>query len=632
MATIGQERMIDAVRSIGRRGPDTIPVGPDKTDAFGRRLLLDGQSVMLGRQVRMDAVDLHRELQSKGQLENILRGEVMWYDIRSTVWKDNPQLSTLIALSYAQTLIERTGQRDGHIIDLAIDCYPMHFDSMSWIADTLIRTGITQNGGGITYWGVQNGGAIRNLSQFRRASTGRDGNWIYGTISHVAKDTITGAKFGMGGQVFCGPDLMETLYGKLIRGDFPELEHISDPYDHIVTVGDTTMNNIAIAEDMIRARTGSTVPAERLLAGIRMGVNMCGSPVGKNLVDILTALGADVEIKNGTLNPNFNRSNIVDPNEHESEAMQLLAAESLQTGRTQAAVDPDGDRGTLIAEGGIPSGTELLLLATENLATYNPQGLPNDVIYDMRTGISMELLALALRGRGHSMDLIASEPGYPFFMENMGTHERAAIAVENTNHPFATPLTNPIWGAPHFYPGVQGGDDAALFLTYIQGMSAQLWDGRSPVQQLQHIRTTYSVPSTIIREYKPGVTKEYALRKYDIAKAMCDIATAEVAPYGQFKVETMNSGVRITKLENGAAAAMVLIRYSNTGPAFTASGETVKPEDGTFMFQLGAAIMEKAVAQVKEQHGEFDFSWGKDANDLSPFVGKMTIEEAVSTQ
>jgi len=620
-----QNNLISIVKKLGRRSEDIIPVGPQLEDVFGRKLKLAGQAFSEDREsLNKEALNLLKELQKKDELERVLRGQVMWYDIRSSVWKENPMLSALIALAYAKELIEKTGQKTGHTVNIAVDCYRKHYESMSVFADTIIRTGIVEDGGGIIYWGVQNGGSIRNVAQAEKALMEKNGNWVFGTMSHRAEDYV-GAKFGMSGKVFCGPDLMENLYGRLIEGDFPEIVEVKNPEDYMITVGDLTQNNIDIVEDLIRARTGTKISKGEILSGLKVRMNMCGSPVGKNLLEMLKIFGADVEAKNSELNENFSTDNIVDPNEHESDPMEEMKKKAEEDEKVYLALDPDGDRGSIIAlnsKGKAESltGTELLLLATENLAIYNPDKKNIEIIYDMRTGISIGMLAEALNKKGHPVKLIASEPGYPFFMELMGKNKKAVIAVENTNHPFLTPMTNPVWGAPKYYEGVQGGDDAALFLVYLLALSNICWDGRNAVEQLENLRKVYGMPKTLIREFKPTVDKKDAARKYDLAKTMCEIAEGELKPKGKYEIDTMNSGVRITDHER---QAMVLIRYSNTGPSFTASGEAVTKEDSDFMFSLGGAVMNKAVNLVKEEKGDFVFDFA----NYSEFAN-LTLHEA----
>lgn len=620
--SLSQQNLISLIRKIERR-PDTIVAGLEEKDAFGRRLELLGQGISedgldLNDQVKNLLADLQKP---DSKLEETLKNEVMWYDIRSLVWRENPLLSALMALAYTAILIERTGQKTGHVINIALDCYAKHFETMSIFADTLIRTGIFENGGGIIYWGVQNGGTVRNVSEYQRALLGKHGNWIYGTMSHRHED-YAGAKFGMEGKVFCGPDLREDFYQKLLSGNYPELAKIENPQDYVVTVGDLEENNIAVAEDLIRARTGTKVAKEELLSGLKISLDMANSPINKNLADILTAFGADLILTNSEIKE-FDTDKIIDPNEHQSEPVLKLKKEALEDGRTHLAIDPDGDRGTFIAlnqnkKAASLAGTELLLLTMENLATYNPNNLGNEVIYDMRTGVSIEMLKDALLKRGFATGIHPAEPGYPFFMQLLGSVPNTVTAIENTNHAYLTPYTNPIWGAPKLTPGVQGGDDAALFLVYILGLVKHVWEGRNPVEQLDYIRDKYQIPATIISEYKPGLEKKDAGLKYDIAKEMCQIAESSLKE--RFQIDTMNSGVRIT---DDNANAMVLIRYSNSGPAFTASGEAVKKEDHERLFALGGAMMRLAVEAVHKEKGEFNFIW----NDFAKY-GDITIEKA----
>lgn len=624
--TQSQEKLDKIVKKLARKNPEKIQVGPLLKDIFGRQLKLEGQAVdESATKLSKKTQELILELQKPdSELENILHGQVMWYDVRSSVWKEYPELSALFALAYAQVLIERTGKKTGHTVNIAVDCYKKHYESMSVFVDTIIRTGIVKDGGGIFYWGVQNGGSIRNVAQFERAATGENGNWVFGTMSHRSEDYV-GAKLGMFGKVFCGPDLREDLYSRLIKGEYPKLIKIGDPHDYVVTVGDLTENNIDILEDLIRARTGTKLAREEFLSGMKLGMNMCGSPVGKNLLDMLKAFGADVVADNDELNENYSTENIVDPNEHESRPMEVMKEKANKDGRIYLAVDPDGDRGTVIAkncEGEAESltGTELLILATENIVNYNPKDFGNDVVFDMRTGVSITLFKEALEKKGKKLNIIAAEPGYPFFMEAIGNNKNAAMAIENTSHHFLTAMTNPIWGAPKYYEGVQGGDDAAVFLVYLLALCKLLWDGRNPVEQLEHIRKEYNLPKTIIREFKPIIGKEDAMRKYDLAQKMCEIVEKELKPSGKYEINMMNSGVRLT---SGQRQAMVLIRYSNTGPSFTASGESVTAENSDYMFKLGAAIMNKAVNEVEKERGKFSFEWANYAD-----FGDMPIEES----
>lgn len=621
--TNSQKNLISIVKRVCRYNENSISVGPNETDAFGRKLTLEGQFVEQGKLKKgvLELIDKIKNNQNK--IETILQGEVMWYDVRSSVWMENPELSALFALAYATVLVDRTGKKTGHTLNIAIDCYKKHHESMSAFVDTIIRTGIFKDGGGIVYWGIQNGGAIRNLSQFEKATTNNGGNWVYGTMSHRSEDYL-GAKFGMLGKVFCGPDLREDLYKKLVSASFVDLEKIDRPEEFVINVGNITANNIDVLEDLIRARTGTKKLREDILKGLKIGMNMCGSPVGKNLLDILRAFGADVLAENSELNENFSTSNIVDPNEHDSKETQRMKALSIKNRHIYLSVDPDGDRGTIIAldPGGCPislTGTELLLLAMENLATYNPEKLPNDVIYDMRTGVSVSKFAKVLNDSGHNLKIIASEPGYPFFMELMGENRDAVVAVENTCHPFLTPYTNRIWGAPKQYDNIQGGDDASIFLIYILALSNLLWDGRNPVAQLKYLQKKYNIPQTIIREFKPSVDKIDALKKYDIAEEMSKIAENNFDKR-DFIIDTMNSGVRISRADNNA---MVLIRYSNTGPSFTASSEAINKKMSEEMLRIGGAIMNLAVLKVKKERGDFGFEW----NDFSNY-GEISTEES----
>ncbi|MCX5749456.1 MAG: hypothetical protein NTZ10_04360 [Candidatus Saganbacteria bacterium] len=222
--------------------------------------------------------------------------------------------------------------------------------------------------------------------------------------------------------------------------------------------------------------------------------------------------------------------------------------------------------------------------------------------------MAIQLLVEALNAKGHKIGLIDAEPGYPFFMRAMG-ETTAAAAVENTCHFFLAPNTNPLFGAPISYPGVQGGDDAALALIYLLAAAKHQWQGRNPVQQLDWMRQEFGIPPTIIREFKPGLPQEYALKKYDVAEAMKTYVKKELEPTRNYKVDYMVSGVGVQSLKTKAT---VLVRFSNTGPTFTTSGEALSREDSDQAFKLGASIMEKG---VKAAGVENVFLW----KDLAPF-------------
>jgi len=604
-----QKELLKIIEKIERKF-GLIKAGPDCSDSFGRKLELLSQATTEKNELNDDAKKLLAEVRKPdSELEKTLRNEVMWYDIRSLVWRENPLLSALFALAYASVLIERTGRKNGHTVNIAVDCYRKHYKTMSIFADTLIRTGIFENDGGLIYWGVQNGGSIRNVAEYEKAITGKGGNWVFGTMSH-RKEDFAGAKFGMEGKVFCGKDLMEVFYNKLLNADFPLFAKIENPNDFVISVSSLTKNNIAVIEDLIRARTGTNLPQNKLLSGLNIGFDMCGSPIGKNLVDILRTFGADVEVKNEKLDEDFDINKIIDPNEHESEPMLRLKEKAKETKRIYLALDPDGDRGTVIAlnsEGKAISltGTELLLLTAENLATYNNEEGKIACVYDMRTGISAHLLENSLNKIGKPIKFIAAEPGYPFFMQSMSENKDAVTAIENTCHEYLTPFTNPIWGAPKYYSNTQGGDDASIFLTYILGLSKILWEGRNPVEQLDFIRQKYRIPKTIISEFKPSLEKKDAAYKYDIASEMCKIAKEKFGENDKFIIDIMNSGVRITNQE---IEAMVLVRYSNTGPAFTVSGEAVAEDGSIFMFKLAREVMNEAVSNIQKK-ADFAFNW-----------------------
>ncbi|MCX5749455.1 MAG: hypothetical protein NTZ10_04355 [Candidatus Saganbacteria bacterium] len=378
-----QQHLSDIIGKTARRSTSTIARGPMEHDIFGRRLNLQGQFVETSdssARLNTAALDLSAALKSNtGGIETALKGEVMYYDVRSKTLRQQPALAALMALAYAKELQVRSGKPDGHVINVAVDCYAKHYDMMSVFADTIARSEAVQNGGGVIFWGVQNGGSIRNVAEFQSAANLAGGNWIYGTVSHLAKPEIAGTKLGMLGKVFCGTDLMKDLYARLTTGDFAALRAVENAADNFITVGDMTAHNLAVAEDMIRARTGATCPTDELLAGLRIGTDICHSPLGLNFYLMASHFGADVRTLNENLSPDFSVADITDPNEHETPKMAEFRTRTYDR-RTWGILDPDADRGTFIAlnANGVPvslTGTHLLKLTAYNWATHNPQGL-----------------------------------------------------------------------------------------------------------------------------------------------------------------------------------------------------------------------------------------------------------------
>jgi phosphomannomutase len=562
-----------------------------------------------------------------------LQGSCSFYDVRTDLLIKHPELGVLFALSYAALLKEDTGQDSGHTINLGYDCYEGHYNIMSIFAETLVRIGVTDNGGGIINWGVMGGGEIKNWGMFQRAVTGEDGHWAYGTKSHRAEKKL-GFKFGMLGGVFCKENIAVRLWEALYTRELPQFGIVADPLQNIVNVGSLDQHNTNVAADMIRARTGATGRQEKLLEGVTVGIDACGSPLGIDTVSMLRKLGATVNAKNETLDPSFDESRIQDPNERKSQVIKAIMKEVEETGISQIILDPDADRMTFVAvdsqgKAVCLTGSNILLLVMENLATHNPEGHDITVIGDSRARMNVEDLEQALNGRGHKIKAVISEAGYPYIHEKVG-EANAAIGVEQTCHVMVPALTHLAWGAPTEYKGNQGGDHGAILAACLLGMMKHKWDMRSLAQQLDHIKEEYNLPPDNPNETKPQIDKVNALAKYDIAEAMRQMAQNELNA-GKFSFINFDSGLSIKNKETGAA---VLVRHSNSGPGFTVSVEGVTEADANFMLALGAALMEEAVRRVRERFIAEDNDMKDfeiDMEHLAEHSGRLTIAEANTT-
>ncbi|HPM42441.1 MAG TPA: hypothetical protein PLV52_01250, partial [Candidatus Omnitrophota bacterium] len=622
---------------------DGIVAGVNLPDIHGRVFNPDGRFFKNNGDYTDELRDFINSLSDKS-VQEIIEAGIMYYDIRSKFWRENPAFTVAFALAFAKKLQEKTGKQDGIILHIAVDAYQKHFEAAQIFADAILRTGIFDNGGGLYYWGVMNGGDIRNYGQLYEALNGEGGNWVYFTMSHRPEDFL-GSKLGIGAEVYCGPEVRHcegvesgTLYDSITSKDFAPIKKTDSKGMNVITVSDTTKNNIRVAADMLRATAAPVNTKEdELLSGLQLGVDMGGSPIGQNLVAILKGLGVtDLVVDNDKLDANYDTRHIIDPNEHKSAAIARIKQRAQDTNRTWLAVDPDGDRGSIVAitpQGQVISmtGSQLLLLAIENMAvSYKEKGLGvPTVISDMRTGVAAKDLERALNARGLPVKVVPHEAGYPFFMRGMASLP-ADLAVENTCHAFTNPLTNANWGAPaeHNYPGYQGGDNAALFLVYLLGCMKHQWNGRNPAEQLSWIQSTYNLRDTVVDERKPSLPTEQDKYKYAIADKMKELAAKWfpdaqhkfVINFGDPKVKLV-SGVHITNAKTGA---MTLVRFSNTGSSFTISGEGYTREELDDMLALGHLLM---VTAVKELNGyittpaEFKANGLQQGKDFAFFEG-----------
>ena len=606
------------------RVKDGIVVGRGLADIHGRVFKPDSRFFTPEGEFTPKVQEFMDRLSEPSVQGEIHRG-IMYYDSRSEFWRNNPEYIVAYALAYAKKIQEKRSKKDGIILNIPVDAYQKHFEAAQIFADVILRTGICDNGGGINYFGVLNGGDVRNYSQLYHAlNDGEGGEWVFFTMSHRPEDYL-GAKMGINAEVFCGSELRHcegvtsgTLYDYIIKKRFAEIEHKKTPSDEkIVTVASFLKNNIAVAADMLRATSAPEgMPTDLLLQGLKIGVDMGGNPISKNLVDMSKALGADVLVDNEEIDPSLDTSMIIDPNEHDSPAVKRIRKRAEETDRdVWLALDPDGDRILIVAKDGTGKafslrGTKSLLLAEESLAvSFKKKGKKAPVIIcDMRGSLSVKDLEDELNRHDIPLRVIPYEAGYPFFMRGMSS-ENADLAVEDTLHAFMNPMTNPNWGAParHNFPGYQGGDNGALYAIYLLGCMKHQWQGRSPIEQLAWINETYNLKETVGAEKKPALDKEDDEFKYMIAERMKKIAAEYFTDPDKFFINyndpsvTVMSGVHMT---NAKTRAMMLDRHSNTGPGFTISGEAytgiLTKEDLIKQFGYSESQSEKLLSNLVE--------------------------------
>lgn len=627
-ALMAEADLISKIKRL-ERVKDGIEVGAGLSDVHGRVLAPDGRYFNDDGSFSGEVVSLIENLNEK-KVDDMIRAGIMYYDIRSKFWKDNPEFNVVLALAFAKQLQKRLGKEDGIVLHIGVDAYQKHFDAAQIFVDAILRTGITDNGGGICYWGVINGGDTRNYGQlFHAQNEGQGGNWIYFTMSH-RPEPFVGCKMGVDAKVFSGTDLRHvegvtegTLYDTISEKDFVEIQY-QKPTGDIITIADMTRNNIQVAADLIKATSApEDVSTNELLKDISVGVDMSGSPIYLNLVKILRGLGAHVEVLHDKLDPSFKLEYITDPNEHRSENMETLRKRAVETEKPWLIMDPDGDRGGMAVsykgEGITLTGSDMLSVAMEALAhNYKNKGFDAPtVIADMRTGVGARDLAEALNKEGIPIKSVPVEAGYPFFMRAMAALP-ADMAVENSTHEFLTPMTNSRWGAPTDYPGYQGGDNAALFLIYLLANQKYLWEGRNAYEQLMYLNEKYNLRKTVAEEVKPMLPPEQDEFKYFIADELKKLGTK--LPKEHFGVNfddervTLVSGIHVTAKTTGA---MALVRYSNTGSSFTISGAAYSKEDLTEIIGLGTLMMKTAAENVQKEKGDCHF----DLNDAKEYDG-----------
>ena len=253
--TNSQTDLINKLYNLSRV-PNGIVLGD--SDIHGRMFTPDNRFYSQDGQFGPEVQSLINKL-SDQETKDMIEAGIMYYDIRSQFWKENLALTVIFALAYAKKLIEKSGKPDGHIIFLGVDAYQKHFDVAQIFADALLRTGICDNGGGVYFWGVLNGGDIRNYSQLFHAVNKEGGNWIYFTMSHRPEDFL-GCKMGMNAVVYCGSEIRHcegvnsgTFFDAVINKEFASIKNSQANTDNLITISSCLENNIQVAADMVRA-------------------------------------------------------------------------------------------------------------------------------------------------------------------------------------------------------------------------------------------------------------------------------------------------------------------------------------------------------------------------------------------
>jgi len=659
--------LIKRVEALSR-AEGGIEVGRGLPDVHGRRFEPDGKffDTPEGRAALEELESSLADSSTQAEVQRSILAGMHFYDIRSPFWMDNPAFSVLLARAYVRQLQDRSGRKDGHVIHIGVDGYQVHFDAAQEVVDTILRTGVCDNGGGIVYHGVINGGDIRGKVQLYHKLHGNSGgNWFYFTKSHRKEKDRKGAKLGMGygeaAVVFSGsdikkflPDDTNTLAEYMFGGKLAELKHSTADASKIVTISDDSKHYTAVAADLIRATAApEDTPNDKVLEGLSIFMDIKGSPLMLRFALTLEALGATVVKINDRVNPSLNEDDALDPNEQDSPAVKAFCAEFKESGcDIGLGHDPDGDR-ILVAD--IDSngnavafnGTKLLLLATEGISrVFKERGIEDTatIIADMRTCLSPSDLEEALKKEGLPVEMVPTEAGYVNFMRELARLD-ALMAIEETCHFFTTPLTNPAFGArpEHNFPHQQGGDDAALAGILIAGLMKHRWEGRGPSAQLDWMRKEYNLRPTVSIEHKPmlrGADDEF---KYPIAERMKELSRGLLPVTSQFTTKEPLSGVFAN---NTDTRATLLVRYSFSGPGFTLTGEgyvddeyinpdgTVKPDpvssDYNQMRGLGHWLFTTAVNELREEGNQFVLEHMEELDGLEGFFSPTDITKSSS--
>jgi phosphomannomutase len=598
-----QSRLIKIVGNLATGLTPGITVGPNQKDVYGRQLDLRPENFSSlfsknGLDVSPQVREFQTHLQNNDKFRLGIQSVLAGYDVRA---KDlDEAFWVFFARSYAKTLVDETGQKDGHTIQIGQDCFERHHRVTLIIAYTLIKSGVLENGGGIVYWGTTDGGSMKLMGTLERAQTGKNGNWAYQTVSHKSAPGLQGVKIGMKGKVVCTDDLKTAIFDPMVKGDYLPLINVENPENYVVTVGDTIPYYTALAERIIRARISlpANLRPEEIFNGFPIGISRDGNPLMYRIEKVLEALGARI-IRIDNSDELTEPKAIRDPHESKSEKIRELVdfLDNYNGPLHIPAIDPDGDRVSIISRDDSYravnlKGTDLLKLAAYNLATYNPEGYEVKVVADMRALMSVRILGEALNSQNYPLQVIPGVPGYNMFHQALAEHA-GVLGIEDTSHTMFLPNTHPIWGAPTYYPNTQGGDNAGLFGIYLLGLAARMTEGRSLAQQLAYIHSTFNVPYTTVDELKPSIPQSHGMAKVAVADAIKELASRYLGSNPNYTLTPFDTGVCI---ESFNPLASVLVRHSKSGSGFTVGGEVTRGDDVAreFALNLGVALLLQA--------------------------------------
>jgi len=617
-----QSRMVELVnnRTLAHQ-PGKILVGPQERGLMGLTLDLRKESFRglfteAGTDLTAAVKTFQHRLQNDTAFQLRVKAWIPGYDVRSE--NADEAFFVLLGRAYATSLADKNDKRDGFVIHLGHDAFwQRHNRAISILAMTLIKSGVCDNGGGIVYWGINDGGTLKHMPMLERAETGEGGFWINGTVSHKTEPGLVGGKFGANGQVLCAEDLIAETFDRMLTGQYLPLKEVERPEEYVVNVGETAPFFAAVAHRAIAARTTmpDTLPLEQTLEGMRPILFTDRNPMISRTVAILRLLGAEPQLV-GDLSDIHEPNAVRDPNETPARSAAIAQLTGYLSGLDWQAqkenpilfYDPDCDRMGLVALAGpqnaeLIKGTNLLALMTHNLATHNPLGLKMGTGADMRAFIGASILGKHLTAAGYPIEVFPAVPGYNMFHVALEEAQHrglsAAAAIEETSHCMTRLYTSRAFGAPVELVD-QGGDNGPLTSILFLGMQKHMWEGRNPAEQLAFINRTFDVPPTDKHEMKPMISSAQGMAKIDVHNAIKVLARHYFAGKPGWQVEIFDTGARISHQGLMVATGP---RSSKSGSGFTISSEslTSRPEDGDFIHRVGAALMMAAVGEARAE-------------------------------